>query len=336
MSRTADEPVIVGEGDFRYEVATDWPRLPEGWTFVESTSVAADSQGLVYVFNRGEHPVMVLDREGQVVKSWGEGKFTRPHGITIAPDDSIYCVDDQDHTVRKYSSGGELLFTVGTSGQGADTGVVNRDYRTIKRVGPPFNQPTNLAIAPGGELFISDGYGNARVHKFSPDGDLIMSWGEPGDGPGQFHLPHGIAIDSSGTVYVADRENNRVQRFNSDGEFIDQWSNLARPTQVCICPDETVFVSEVGFRVGMVPGTAPPGPDATGGRISLFDANGELLCRWGGGQQPTDPGDFVAPHDVCVDPQGAVYVAEVSWSAAGKHGLVPPDFQSLQKFVRVS
>jgi hypothetical protein len=335
MSSTAGQRVVVGQGDYQYEVALDWPKLPGGWSFVEATAVAADAEGRALVFNRGEHPVIVLDAHGEVISHWGEGEFVRPHGITITADGTVWLVDDMDHTLHKYSLDGQRQFTLGTSGQPSDTGATSTDYRTIQRAGPPFHYPTNLAVAPNGELFIADGYGNARIHKFTAGGELLLSWGEPGDGPGQFHIPHGIAVDSNGVVYVADRENSRIQRFDSDGSFIDEWCDLARPCQMFLDSDDVVYVAEVGYRAGMWPGTEPPAPDATGGRVSILDTNGELLSRWGGGDNPGTPGDFFAPHDIWVDAAGTIYVAEVSWSAGGKKGLVPADIPSLHKFVRI-
>ncbi len=210
---TQAEKVIVGSGGFCYEVITPWAQLPTGWSFVEVVGVATDSNDRVYVFNRGEHPVIVFGPDGEFLTSWGDGLFTRAHGIYIGPDDTVYCTDDLSHTVRKFSSVGRLLLTLGTRGVSSATGVVNNDYRTISQAGPPFNLPTNLALSPDGEMYVTDGYGNARVHKFSPDGRLLLSWGSPGSGPGQFHLPHGIAVNSNGTVYVAARENSRIQIF---------------------------------------------------------------------------------------------------------------------------
>lgn len=327
--------VIVGEGTHTYAVCKGWPEIPAGWDFVEVAAVATDSQNRVYVFNRGEHPVCIFGPKGDFLGSWGEGLFTRAHGLTIGPDDSVYCVDDLDHTIRKYSLDGKLLMTLGESGKFSDTGATTVDYRTIQRVGAPFNFPTDLALNEAGELFITDGYGNARVHKFSPTGELIHSWGEPGDGPGQFHIPHGIAIDSQGLVYVADRENSRIQRFTQDGTFVDEWTEIARPCEVFIDKTDTVYVAEVGYRAGMWPGTTAPTPDATGGRISIFNQNGELLARWGGGENPCAPGDFFAPHDIWVDVEGDIYLSEVTMSAGGNRGLVSPDCHCLQKFTRI-
>jgi len=317
--------------DFGYAPDDRWAKLPDGWTWKEATAVATDSRDRVYVFNRGDHPLVVFDRAGTFLTSWGEGLFTRPHGICIAPDDSVYLTDDADHTVRKFTPDGRLLLTLGTSGKPSDTGATNMDFRGIKRGGPPFHYPCNVALSPTGDLYVCDGYGNARVHTFAPDGRLLYSWGEPGRGPGQFHIPHGIAIDSAGTVYVADRENSRVQLFTPRGEYLTEWTDVARPCQVFVAPDGNVYAAELGYRAGMWPGTHAP-PVATGGRVSVFDRNGKLLARWGGGDNPTAPGDFFAPHDICVDSHGDVYVAEVTMSAGGTRGLVSPDCHSFQKF----
>ena len=318
---------------FGYEADDHWAKLPPGWGWTEVAGVATDSQDRVYVFNRGEHPLMVFDRDGTFLRSWGEGVFVRPHGIFIGPDDAVYCCDDRDHTVRKFAPDGRPLLTMGASGQPSDTGATSMDYRTIRRAGPPFHYPTNLAIAPEGDLYVSDGYGNARIHKFSPDGRLLFSWGEPGNGPGQFRLPHGIAVDRQGTVYVADRENSRIQLFTPRGEYLSEWTDVARPCQVFVSGG-TVCVAELGFRAGMWPGTTAPGDDAPGGRLSIFDLRGERLARWGGGRHPCAPGDFFAPHDVCVDSHGDLYVGEVVMSGGGNSGLVPATCHSLQKFVR--
>src|SRR5262249_34032974 len=156
--------------------------------------------------NRGEHPVIVFGEAGAYQFSWGEGLITRAHGIFIDPEDMVYLVDDAGHTVRKFTPDGRLLMTPGTPGPPSGTRAKSSDYRTIRHAGPPFCYPTNLARAADGTLFIADGYGNARVHHFSADGRLLASWGEPGTGPGQFQVPHGIAVSRDGRVFVADRE----------------------------------------------------------------------------------------------------------------------------------
>ncbi len=327
--------VIVGEGQFGYEALSQWGRLPPGWSFVEVVGLATDSQDRAYVFNRGEHPVVVFDRDGRFLASWGEGLFARPHGIFIGPGDAVYCTDDRDHTVRKFTTDGQLLWTLGTSGRPSDTGVINHDYRTIQRVGPPFNLPTNLALSPDGQMYVTDGYGNARVHKFSADGCLLFSWGEPGGGPGQFHLPHGIGVDRNGTVYVADRENSRIQVFTESGKFLAEWTDVARPTQIFIDAQTNIYVAEQVWRAGLIHDMRPPGLNPVGGRESVFDRQGELQARWGGGENPCAVGDFFAPHDIWADSRGDLYVGEVIMSAGGYGGLVPCDCHALQKFVRL-
>lgn len=319
--------------DFGYDADDHWAKLPPGWDWREVAGVATDSQDRVYVFNRGEHPLIVFAPDGTFLSSWGEGVFTRPHGITIGPDDTVYCTDDSDHTVRAFRPDGTLLLTIGTSGKPSDTGATSVDYRTIRRAGPPFHYPTNLAISPDGNLYISDGYGNACVHAFTPVGKHLFSWGEPGGGPGQFHVPHGIAIDRAGIVYVADRENSRIQLFTLEGKYLTEWTGIARPCQAFIDAQGNVMVAELGYRAGMWPGTSAPA-DSPGGMVSRFDRHGELLARWGGGSDPCAPGDFFAPHDICADSHGDLYVAEVVLSAGGYGRLVPTTCHSLQKFVR--
>jgi DNA-binding beta-propeller fold protein YncE len=327
--------VVVGQGRYRYQALEHWQKLPPGWSFGEVAGVATDSRDRVYVFSRSEHPLTIFDRDGNFLSSWGEGIFARAHGIFIGPDDSVYCTDDLDHTVRKFTPEGKLLLTLGTSGKPSDTGIDGIDYRTIKRAGPPFHRPTNLALARNGDMYVTDGYGNARVHKFAADGRLLFSWGEPGSGPGHFNLPHGIAVDRDENVFVADRENSRVQIFNARGEFQAEWTDLARPMQVFLDNDDNILVAEVGFRAGLFPWATVP-DDCVGARVSVFTRAGKLLARWGGGPQPCAAGDFFAPHDLWADSRGDLYVGEVTLSAGGNRGLVSPDCHCLQKFVRLA
>ena len=207
----------LGSGQFVYEEVEGWGEVPEGWNIVEVPGVAVDSQDRVYVFCRSEHPIIVFDRDGQFLRSWGEGMIKRAHDIIVGPDDSIYCVDDWGHAVHKFTPEGELLQSIETADNPADTGYVWDVQKEVLRAGPPFNYPTGIALSPSGELYVSDGYGNARVHKFTAEGDLQFSWGEPGTGAGQFVTPHNVCVDRDGTVYVADRQNRRMQLYNSHG-----------------------------------------------------------------------------------------------------------------------
>jgi hypothetical protein len=208
-------PTILGSGEHRYRVVENWARLPDGWNLTDVASVAVDSKDRVYVFNRGAHPMVVLDRAGNFITSWGEGLFSRAHGLHIDADDNLYCTDDGDHTVRKCSTDGKVLLTIG---------IPNKPAPFMS--GEPFHRCTHTALSPKGEIYVSDGYGNACVHKYTPDGRLLKTWGEPGTDPGQFNIVHNIATDADGFVYVADRENHRVQVFDGNGKYETQWNNL--------------------------------------------------------------------------------------------------------------
>ena len=164
--------VVVGSGAFSYRVAEGWGRLPDGWDFKDVAAVGVDRDDRVYVFNRGAHPMIVFDRAGNFLRSWGEGTFARPHGLHIAPDGNFYCTDDGDHTVRKCTPDGKVLLTIGIPGKPAP-------YFS----GEPFHRCTHTALSPTGDIYVSDGYGNARVHKYDANGRHLMSWGEPGTDP---------------------------------------------------------------------------------------------------------------------------------------------------------
>ena len=179
--------VILGKGAFRYEVQEGWAKLPDGMTFKEVAGVGVDRADNVYCFTRGDHPVMVFDRDGRFLRTWGEGVFTRAHGVTMGPDDTIFLTDDGDHTVRKCTLDGKVLMTLGVPGKAA-----------AFQGGEPFNRCTHVAFSPQGDIYVSDGYGNSRVHKYSPDGRLLFSWGEPGTDPGQFNLVHNVCTDADG------------------------------------------------------------------------------------------------------------------------------------------
>ncbi|NIM44588.1 MAG: hypothetical protein GTN80_02625 [Nitrososphaeria archaeon] len=182
---------------------------------------------------------------------------------------------------------------------------------SIKRGGPPFNRPTGVALSSTGEIYVSDGYGNARIHKFSQDGKLLFSWGEPGPAPGQFRLPHSIRIDKQDRVWVTDRENSRIQIFSDKGEFLTQWTDVIRPTDVFV-DDEIVYVSELCKR------------------ISVFTTEGKLLARWGNENHDVNDPLFVAPHVIAIDSRGDLYVGEVAMT----HSKIDRGSRTIQKFTR--
>ena len=224
----ATTTTIVGSGTYTYEVNEDWARLPDGWT-MPAASVTVDSEDRVYCFNRSpEHPVVVFDREGNYLHSWGAGQFAFPHTIRADERDNLWLVDREHGQMLYFTRTGELLRTIGTRGSRSDTGVDPSDssssaYKNVTHGGGPFNLPTDIDLTPAGEMFVTDGYGNARVHKFAADGTHLLSWGEPGTAPGQFRLPHGVWIDRHGRVLVSDRENDRVQVFDQEGQLLNVW-----------------------------------------------------------------------------------------------------------------
>ncbi len=315
-----------------YEVLEGWEKLPEGWSFVEVAGVATDSKDRVYAFNRGEHPMIVFDADGNFLDAWGEGVFTNPHGIYIGPDDRIYAADNFDHTVRVFTPSGELLQTLGEKDRPAETGFVPGET-AVQFGGGPFNRVTNVALSSTGELYVADGYGNARVHKFSAAGEHEFSWGEPGTGPGEFRLPHAIAVDADDTVYVADRENSRIQVFKPNGEYVREWTHVTRPDDLYIDDDDILYVAELGEIAGRSPDVEilPHTPHA---RVTLLDLDGDIVTRFGGAD-PVRPGNFFAPHGIWSDSKGDLYVAEVVFSGGANRGLVPLDCHSLQKFARI-
>ena len=234
----------VGSGDFTYEVLDNWAKTPDGWS-IGQAEPACDSQDRVYVFNRGDHPLMVFDREGNFLGEWGKEYLTDAHGIYISGEDHIYLPVRESHAIVKCTLDGKPLMTMGMWDTPSDTGGARPDGTMWKAAGP-FNRCTDIALAPNGDLFISDGYANSRVHKFSPDGRLLHSWGRPGKrGPGEFHIPHGIWVHWDGTVMVCDRENNRIQLFTGDGEYLGMWTDLARPCDIYVDSDGIAYVVEL-------------------------------------------------------------------------------------------
>ena len=279
-----------------YTPVVGWGKLSDGWSFVEATAVAVDADDNVWVFNRGAHPVIVFDKQGVFKRSWGEGVIRRAHGITIGPDGTIWLTDDLHHTVRQFTPEGKLLLTLG--------------------------DPDTASTAHGGK---------PRVHKYDPRGRLLKSWGEPGTDPGCFNIPHNIATDAGGRVYVADRENSRVQIFDENGTYLGQFNNLHRPCGLAASArlGDLFFVGELPSHLAV--NQAVPN---IGARVSVLTIKGDLVERIGGPFPGEKPGEFVAPHACAVDSRGDLYVAEVAWTAVGSKENPPREIRSLQKFTR--
>ena len=326
-----------------YRVLPAWEKLPDGLRHRDVADVAVDSADRVHLFTRHDSQVLVFERDGTFVRDFGRGLFSMAHGIAIDGEDCVFCVDNKDHTVRKFSPDGELLMTLGTPGVGSDTGfdpgapVTVHSVESVSRPGPPFHGCTDVAVADDGEVFVSDGYGNCRVHRFSASGELLGSWGEVGSGPGQFRLPHALTFTPEGRLAVADRENDRVQFFDRSGAFLGEWTGLQRPTDLAFGPDGRAFVAELwrppgnrGFVAGGDPGTDRPS------RMSVLGPDGAVDARWGASTVDRKaPGNFVAPHGVAFDSTGDLYVAEVTYTFGIEAGRVGEDHadHQLQKFV---
>ena len=305
----------------------NWAQWPPEWGLGDVAAVGVDSKDQVYAFCRGDHaPVVVFDRDGNYLRSWGQGVFKHAHGLHFAPDETLYLTDDFDQTVRRCTCEGKVLLTIGVPGVAAPF-----------MSGIPFNRCTHTALSPEGDLYVSDGYGNARIHKFSPSGKLLFSWGEPGSRPGQFNLPHAIACDADGWVYVADRENHRIQVFDGKGRFETQWHNLHRPSGMFMPPGKCpiCYVGEIGPYYEFNRGAPNLGP-----RVSILSNTGELLSQItttpAHGQ---GPGQFISPHGLTVDSRGDLYVGEVAytaWPSLFPNEPKPKRIRVLQKFERVT
>ena len=280
----------VGSGKYTYELVERFGTLPSGWTFGSVSAVATDSQDRVYAFQRKDPPVVIFDRMGNYVGSWGQNAITDPHGFYIK-NDIVYLTDRDDHVALKYTLDGKPLRLIGERGNPSDTGCEKDGGRVLRAAGP-FNKPTEMVPGPNGDLYVTDGYRNARVHRFSADGHLISSWGEPGKkGPGEFHLPHSLWIDEQGTIYVCDRENSRIQLFSLEGRYMAQWGDLDRPADIYIDANDTVYVSDLK-------------PSVT-----IMDKRGNKIARW----------DSPNGHGLWADSHGDIYLADVPGHAVHKY-----------------
>ena len=295
--------MVIDAGERKYELVKDWGQLPPGWIWGQVGAVAVDSQDNVHAFTRSDHPYMVFDKSGKLVDHWGEGIFEDAHGICITPqDDTVYFVDRNPQIVLKFNKTGRHELSLGNRHKPSDTGYTD-ESRTVTHAGPPFHHPTDVSIGPGGEIYVSDGYRNCRVHKYAPDGTLEFSWGEPGNADGQFVLVHSV-WEHKGKVYVADRQNNRIQVFDPQGKHQATWPGFDQPCKIYVDNQDVMYIAELGARV------------------SIVDLDGNLLGRWGG-ERTHDPGLFWGPHGIWTDSAGDLYVAEVLEGAR------------LQKFARV-
>ncbi len=265
------------------KVVDNWAKLPKGWNLGETSGVAVDKLDHVWVFNRGTHPVIEFDRDGNMLQAWNDVPIISSHGIQIDPDGNVWLVDVKGHAVMKFTREGRLLMVIANAGK-----AVGDNTST-----DAFNQPTGLRFFPNGDFLVSDGYGNSRVAKFGKDGVWQKQWGEKGTGDGQFNLVHDVALDGKGKVYVADRNNNRIQVFTEEGKFLSKWTNLGSPWGLAFSTRENVLYM----------------CDGVNNRVIKVDLDGKLLGVLGGFGKL--PGLFDFPHHMAVDSQGSIYVAEI-------------------------
>ena len=262
-----------------YRVVPNWPELPAGWNLGETAGVARDSRGHVYVFNRGPHPLLEFEPGGRFVREIGTGLFVSAHGVRIDAQDNIWAVDVDGHCVVKFSPQGRVLMVLGRKDRPGEQPTL-------------FNRPTDIAFAANGDLYISDGYVNSRVVKYSKDGRVLKTWGKKGAGPGEFNLPHSIVVDAKGRVYVADRENRRIQIFDTEGNFLTQWTHMGSPWGLHITPDQHIYLA-----------------DGYAGRVLKSDVEGNVLGAFGSAGKL--PGQFAYCHHLAAGQDDEIYVAEI-------------------------
>ena len=302
----------LGFGNYQYELVEGWPRVPiQG----AAADVAVDSEGRVYVGVRNPKPdgsvgtsrtgvghVVVLDRDGREIGNWGN-VFVAPHGVWVNQDDEIFVADAGGHTITKHAPTGEMLLTLGTKGQAGAPGE-------------PFNLPTHAVQAPKGDILVSDGYGQNRIHRFTPRGEHVLSFGSgrvvfqvenagpPSTGPGEFNVPHDLVVDRDSRVMVMDRENNRWQVFTLEGELVSINEAVTHPNKAVFDADGVLHI-------------------AGGAGIEIWQRDGTRIGSWG--EKGSQPGQFMrgSVHGAWMDAEGSIYTAEAGFN------------NRLQKFARV-
>lgn len=278
-------PQVSKLPDLGYKPAADPLSLPAGMNFGEAAGVALNSRGHIYVFHRGSKPLVEFDSQGRFVRTIADGLIKSAHGLRVDADDNIWITDIGAHLVLKLNPEGRVLMVLGKNDWPGEFSEPRYDLAL-------FNQPTDVAFGPGGDIYVSDGYGNSRVMKFDKNGRFVKAWGKKGKGPGEFDLPHAIAVDKKGLVYVGDRENRRIQVFDAEGSFIKEWTDIGYPYGITITPDQNLYLA-----------------DGKNERILKMNLEGKTLGAIG--EPGKGRGQFGWAHSVAVSSAGEIYVAEI-------------------------
>ena len=306
----AEQPTIT-----EYDVDPDWPKRPDhvsgvGWV----SGLAIDDKDQVWFFRKGPDPVQVYTTDGEFVRTWGKNRFKDPHQLRIDHEGNIWVADFGLHIVQKFTPEGKELLTLGVRGEPGEDET-------------HFNMPTDMAITPTGEIFVSDGYGNRRIVHFDKEGKCIKTWGQYGSTPGRFVLPHAIVLDSEGRLYVADRNSARIQIFDQEGNLLDQWSNMIMPWGMSITDDDAIWVCGSSPHWWLRNGEYPEYKDQL---FMRFKSNGHVQQVWsiplgdiGTNKDKPDvsrlkPGEAVGVHCIAQDSKGNLYVGDIYGERAQK------------------
>ena len=275
--------MTFGIRHYQYRLVQDWVDIRMRSALGIVTSVATAHNDRVYVADREPNDVIrVFDRDGTYVETWGSDHLKRPHSIWIGPDQLAYITDVNNHTVEIFQLDGSHVQTIGRSGETGSNGA-------------PFNRPTWAVRAPWGDLYVSDGYGQQRMHRFTAKGEIVRSWGTTGSGPCQFGLPHCVKVDPRGRLLVIDRDNARIELFSKEGDYIDEWTDVKAANDLVIDDHGIIHLAEAE------------------GSVALIDLDGHVLGRWG--EQGDEPGQFIeAPHGIWEDSHGDIYICEVPFT----------------------